>query len=66
MQLLLTNQCQGIREAVLIYPAKLDQTFDVCPNQIRVWDLSFDIEGNLDAGGHDFLQQLLGSAEIAN
>jgi 5-methylcytosine-specific restriction enzyme subunit McrC len=62
-QVMAYAETKGTKEAVLIYPAKLGQMFDVCPNQIRVRGLSFDIEGHLDAGGRDFLSQLLWSAE---
>jgi 5-methylcytosine-specific restriction enzyme subunit McrC len=54
-------ETKSTKEAVLIYPAKLDQAFNVRPNQIRVRGLSFDIGGDLEAGGQDFLTQLFGS-----
>jgi 5-methylcytosine-specific restriction enzyme subunit McrC len=57
-------ETKGAHEAILIYPTKLEQAIDICPNQIRVRGLYFDIEGDIEAGGFYFLDQLFGNTML--
>ena len=56
-------------EAVLVYPKRLDHPIDIHvrkTEKIRVRSLTFAIDGDLDAGGKQFLNELLGSISSSN
>ena len=46
-------------EAVLIYPAPLSNPLDTQWGTVRVRSLVFNLSGNLDVAGHEFMTQLL-------
>ena len=50
-----TKDCQ---EALLVYPSPPDQPLDVWNHDIHIRSATFALDGNLEANGHDFLQQV--------
>ncbi len=53
------------REAVLVYPKRLDHPVDVPIGQIRVRSMTFSLDGDLDNEGRRFLIELLGTWRTA-
>ena len=49
---------KNCKYAILVYPKKLEQSFDELIGEIRVRSLWFNIDGDLEAGGHCFLDLL--------
>jgi 5-methylcytosine-specific restriction enzyme subunit McrC len=47
------------RQAILIYPASLQESLDTQRGDIHVRSLTFALTGDLEQAGHQFLQQLL-------
>ena len=50
------------RDAVLVYPKRLDHPLDLIIGKIRVRSMTFSLDGNLDDEGRRFLDELLGSS----
>jgi 5-methylcytosine-specific restriction enzyme subunit McrC len=50
---------KGSNQAVLIYPAPLARPLDVRLRETRVNSLIFDLSGDLEQAGQDFLEALL-------
>ena len=53
------------RDAVLVYPKRLDHPLDLVIGKIRVRSMTFSLDGNLDDEGRRFLDELLGSSRAA-
>jgi 5-methylcytosine-specific restriction enzyme subunit McrC len=52
---------KGCHEAILIYPTPLAYPLDTMWGNIRVRSLAFNLAGDLEAAGQEFLSELLGS-----
>ncbi len=52
-------EAKGCREAVLVYPTALPTPFDEVIGDIRVRGATFDLAGELETAGQDFLNGLL-------
>lgn len=50
-----SKDCQ---EALLVYPGSLDQPLDVWNHDIHIRSVTFALDGDLEANGHDFLRQI--------
>jgi len=59
-QVIAYAEAKGCSEAILIYPVQLDRSLDLQVGQIRVRTLGFDLSGDLDAAGLEFLIGLQG------
>jgi len=50
------KQC---KEAILIYPENLSKPVDQVINGIRIRTITFDISGDLESGGNDFINKII-------
>ena len=54
-------EANGCKEAILIYPAELEQPLDVMwGDNIRVRSATFSLEGDLEEAGQRFVQEMIG------
>lgn len=56
----------GCREAVLLYPVRLDQPLEVGVGRIRVRTLGLELSGDLDGAGEQLMNRLLPRIESAS
>ena len=50
------KQC---KQAILIYPENLSEPIDQVINGIRIRSITFDISGDLESGGNDFIKKII-------
>jgi 5-methylcytosine-specific restriction enzyme subunit McrC len=57
-QVVTYSEVKGCKLAVLIYPQDLDSPIDEVLGEIRVRNIAFKVDGNLDQNGQNFLKNL--------
>ena len=50
---------KGCDQAILVYPAALSEPVDVRVRDVRLRNMSFALDGDLEERGHEFMQYLL-------